>query len=64
MVYRRLKNSIFSMVAGAAMIFGATASFAGDWKPEKPITMVIMAGQGGGADRIARLFQSIIQNLT
>ena len=46
MVYRRLRNSIFSMVAGAAMIFGATASFAGDWKPEKPITMVIMAGQG------------------
>ena len=61
MVYRRLKNSIFSLVAGAAMICGATASFAGDWKPEKPITMVIMAGQGGGADRIARLFQSIIQ---
>ena len=44
------------MVAGASMIFGANASFAGDWKPEKPITMVIMAGQGGGADRIARLF--------
>ena len=49
------------MIAGASMIFGANASFAGDWKPEKPITMVIMAGQGGGADRIARLFQSIIQ---
>ena len=28
------------MIAGASMIFGANASFAGDWKPEKPITMV------------------------
>ena len=61
MVYRSLKTSILGMVAGASMIFGANASYAGDWKPEKPITMVIMAGQGGGADRIARLFQSIIQ---
>ncbi len=61
MVYRKLKASILGMVAGASMIFGANASYAGDWKPEKPITMVIMAGQGGGADRIARLFQSIIQ---
>lgn len=33
-----------------------------EWKPNKPIEMVIMAGQGGGADRLARLFQSIIQN--
>ncbi len=61
MVYRKLKTSILGMVAGASMIFGANVAFAGDWKPEKPITMVIMAGQGGGADRIARLFQSIIQ---
>ena len=29
-------------------------------KPQKPVELVIMAGQGGG-DRIARLFQSIIQ---
>ncbi|MEM7547078.1 MAG: tripartite tricarboxylate transporter substrate binding protein [Pseudomonadota bacterium] len=34
---------------------------AGDWAPQKPVEMVIMAGQGGGADRLARLFQSIIQ---
>ncbi len=61
MVYRSLKTSILSIVAGASMIFGANASYAGVWKPAKPITMVIMAGQGGGADRIARLFQSRIQ---
>ena len=32
-----------------------------DWKPQKPVEFVIMAGQGGGADRLARLIQSIIE---
>jgi putative tricarboxylic transport membrane protein len=31
------------------------------WKPQKPVEFVIMAGQGGGADRLARLIQSIIE---
>ncbi|MFQ5657168.1 MAG: Bug family tripartite tricarboxylate transporter substrate binding protein [Candidatus Methylomirabilales bacterium] len=31
------------------------------WQPQKPITFVIMAGKGGGADRIARLMQKIVQ---
>jgi tripartite-type tricarboxylate transporter receptor subunit TctC len=44
------------MVAGSV-----TTALAEGWKPQKPVEMVIMAGQGGGADRLARLFQSIIQ---
>lgn len=48
----------FATTAGLAL--GAPA-FAGDWKPQKPIELVIMAGQGGGADRLARLFQAMIQ---
>ncbi len=32
-----------------------------EWKPQKPVEFVIMAGQGGGADRLARLIQSIIE---
>ena len=32
-----------------------------EWKPQKPVEFIIMAGQGGGADRLARLIQSIIQ---
>ncbi len=52
-----------AMVAAASALLTATAipATAGDWTPQKPIEMVIMAGQGGGADRLARLFQSIIQ---
>ncbi|MEL6679025.1 MAG: tripartite tricarboxylate transporter substrate binding protein [Pseudomonadota bacterium] len=44
-------------VAAVATAAPAVAEF----KPNRPIEMVIMAGQGGGADRLARLFQSIIQ---
>ncbi|MEM1064761.1 MAG: tripartite tricarboxylate transporter substrate binding protein [Pseudomonadota bacterium] len=54
-----------AFAAAGAAAFAVTASLgpvqAGDWAPNKPIEMVIMAGQGGGADRLARLFQSIIQ---
>ncbi len=51
-----------ALTASAAMMAGtATTALAEDWAPQKPVEMVIMAGQGGGADRLARLFQSIIQ---
>lgn len=49
-------------IATAAATSLALPAFADDdWTPNKPIEMVIMAGQGGGADRLGRLFQSIIQ---
>ena len=31
------------------------------WTPKKPVEFVIMAGKGGGADRLARFIQSIIE---
>ena len=31
------------------------------WEPKKPVDFVIMAGQGGGADKMARLMQTIIE---
>lgn len=49
-------------LAAAAMALGAPlGALADEWQPNRPVEMVIMAGQGGGADRLARLFQSIIQ---
>lgn len=55
--------AVFAALAGLALApaLGTTAAKADDWAPNKPFEMVIMAGQGGGADRLARLFQSIIQ---
>jgi tripartite-type tricarboxylate transporter receptor subunit TctC len=41
--------------------WAAPQSAVADWKPNKPVEFVIMAGQGGGADRLARLIQSIIE---
>jgi tripartite-type tricarboxylate transporter receptor subunit TctC len=31
------------------------------WQPKKPIEFIVMAGQGGGADLLARLVQTIVQ---
>lgn len=48
-------------LAAAVTFMGALPAAAEGWKPIKPVEMVIMAGQGGGADRLARLIQSIMQ---
>ena len=34
---------------------------AAKWQPRKPVEMVIMAGKGGGADRLGRFIQQIIE---
>lgn len=62
MIYKMTRRAALAGVASIAMIAaGSTSALAEGWKPQKPIEMVIMAGQGGGADRLARLFQSMIQ---
>ena len=51
-----------SLIAGAAALgMMASAAYAADWKPRKPVEFVIMAGAGGGADQIARLLQGLIE---
>jgi tripartite-type tricarboxylate transporter receptor subunit TctC len=32
-----------------------------DWLPRKPIELVVMAGEGDGADRLARVLQSVVE---
>ncbi|MDJ0951459.1 MAG: tripartite tricarboxylate transporter substrate binding protein [Alphaproteobacteria bacterium] len=44
-------------VAGVSVSKDATAA----WEPKKPVEFVIMAGKGGGADKMARLMQSVIE---
>jgi tripartite-type tricarboxylate transporter receptor subunit TctC len=55
-------------VTGCALAVGMGAAFSGvmgseaqAWEPRKPVEMIIMAGTGGGADQLARLIQSIIE---
>jgi tripartite-type tricarboxylate transporter receptor subunit TctC len=50
------------MAAGAAVIgFAGMTGAAQAWEPTKPIDFVIMAGKGGGADKMARLMQAIVE---
>ncbi len=37
------------------------SSAAKAWEPTKPVDFVIMAGKGGGADKMARLMQAIVE---
>ena len=41
-------------------VFAAPQIAAAEWKPKKPVEFIIMAGPGGGADKMARLMQSVI----
>jgi tripartite-type tricarboxylate transporter receptor subunit TctC len=58
---RVLTSGAFALGVGVALgAFGSDAQAQG-WEPKKPVEMIIMAGTGGGADQLARLIQSIIE---
>jgi len=48
----------FFFAAGSVAV---TQTAAAAWEPKKPVEFVIMAGKGGGADRLARFIQGIIE---
>ena len=50
-------------LAGALVVAGslAASNTAMAWEPKKPVDFIIMAGKGGGADKMARLMQSVIE---
>lgn len=52
----------FGVAAGLGLgSFVATGSAQAEWTPRKPVEFVIMAGKGGGADKLARFIQSLIE---
>ena len=55
----KLLSSLTAGVAAIGLVIGAGAAQA--FEPTKPIDFVIMAGKGGGADKMARLMQSIVE---
>jgi len=61
---RMLQKSLLaigvSMIVGAVAAALPTASYA-QWEPEKPVQFIIMAGKGGGADKMARLMQTVVE---
>jgi len=59
-----IKKLVFAGIgvamAATTMVSVAHADGHG-WEPTKPIDFIIMAGKGGGADKMARLMQSIVE---
>ncbi|MEL7228857.1 MAG: tripartite tricarboxylate transporter substrate binding protein [Pseudomonadota bacterium] len=55
------KRAFLGLAAGAATTVMALTGVAQAFEPIKPIDFVIMAGKGGGADKMARLMQSIVE---
>ena len=61
---KKLGVSLISMGVAAGIGLGSVAisnSAQAEWAPRKPVEFVIMAGKGGGADKLARFIQSIIE---
>lgn len=51
-----------ALALSASAVMGLSSSaVAAEWQPRKPVEFVIMAGAGGGADKMARLMQTVIQ---
>jgi putative tricarboxylic transport membrane protein len=49
-----------AVLAAAALALAAPPAAAEAWQPSKPITFIIPAGTGGGADQMARFIQGIV----
>ena len=61
---KKLGVSLISLSIAASIGFGSLVvadTAKADWTPRKPIEFVIMAGKGGGADKLARFIQSLIE---
>lgn len=57
------RRSILGLVGAfgiGAMVAGMPGTAAA-WEPTKPVDFIIMAGKGGGADKMARLMQAIVE---
>ncbi len=61
---RRTTKAVAVTLAGVVTTGTAAISAPQDvlaWEPKKPVEFVIMAGKGGGADKMARLMQSVVE---
>ncbi len=58
-IAKRITLGFVGAAALATMVGGNVAQ--AEFKPNKPIDFTIMAGKGGGADKMARLMQAIVE---
>ena len=56
-----LIKKIALVIVSLSLVAVSSVSSAKPFTPKKPIELIIPAGQGGGADEIARLVQGVIE---
>ncbi len=56
----RMLGLALGLTGATALVAGVSSAAMAEWKPQKPIEFVVMAGKGGGADKAVRFMQSII----
>ena len=57
---RRIATLVLAAGAAAVAVATAQPAAAEAWQPSKPVTFIIPAGTGGGADQMARFIQGIV----
>ncbi len=60
MLKRKLALRALALGAGLAASVGMVTNAVAEFVPQKPIEFVVMAGKGGGADKIVRFFQTVV----
>ncbi len=55
------RRTMIGLVAATMLASTSFTGIAHAFEPNKPVDFIIMAGKGGGADKMARLMQSIIE---
>src|ERR1700731_1339025 len=57
----KLKHLSGLLAFGALLCSGSTSNAADDWKPTRPIEIVVPSAPGGGLDLVGRTLQSVIE---
>lgn len=61
MGYTRRMTLALACAAGMSAAMFGLAPAVEAWEPNKPVNFVIMAGKGGGADKMARFMQAVVE---
>jgi putative tricarboxylic transport membrane protein len=58
---RNLSSWTAAAIAGAAIAWSGASARADDWKPTRPIEIVVPSAPGGGLDLVGRTLQSVME---
>ena len=61
MIFSKSLKRLSALFVATSFMFSGVVGVANAWEPSKPIDFIIMAGKGGGADKMARLMQAIVE---